>query len=181
MVYRKDVERKIRRLKDLYNASSQNAEDQILYSKGALMELCGWIEDSMDSIALRAVKGLLETAPYKQISGSNVSNVYGFEYKKYFRPMMISQIGVSDMELLEKSMGADVDVLKAKLESFIQYRGCAAHSAKTPSMGAFNDPSVILGDLAVIYPILRRLYSKVIIYNKARKLNRSILKSTLSI
>jgi hypothetical protein len=180
MILRKEIYPKLERVNALYLGSSTSISDQIFYSKGSLIELCGWIEDSLDLIAMRAVKGLIVTASYTQIATSIVGNVYGFDYKKYFRPLMISMIGVFDMENIENKLGAEISQLTAILDRLKKYRGAAAHSLKTPSLGPYSSPSIIIQDFKVIYPILVKLYSTVIKYNKCRIHMRKQLLSQLS-
>jgi hypothetical protein len=107
-------------LEVLYNNSSSQKK-AIYFSKLALIEFCGWIENAMDNIILvYSNKNLTQEANKKYILKTVVGRTYGFDYETNFRPMMIRTIGIREVEKLELKLqrnGAQVSILKSTLST----------------------------------------------------------------
>ena len=60
-----------------------------MYSKIAMLEMCGWIEQAMDDIVLSLVQRHL-TIPEntKRFKDRAVQDTHGFEYISHFRPLL---------------------------------------------------------------------------------------------
>ena len=52
MIGKTNIERNIKQLKTNFNKTN-SPKLELFYSKLAIIELCGWIEESMDDIVLR--------------------------------------------------------------------------------------------------------------------------------
>ena len=80
-----------------------------------MLELCGWIEESMDDIVQRCANRLLNKQASKNyIANQIIKPTYGFEYKKHFMKMLSYVVGLINIEKLEDKQ----DPLKrARLES----------------------------------------------------------------
>jgi uncharacterized Fe-S cluster-containing radical SAM superfamily enzyme len=99
MINGETIQKTLDELENLYNSASENGVENskilILYSKLAILELCGWIEETQDEIIINYVKTKLqrvETITYfeKEI----VDKIYGFHYNnQYFRKMLVYTIG----------------------------------------------------------------------------------------
>lgn len=130
MVKKIIIEQTLKRLRRLFMARAGDPRDQLLYSKLAILEFCGWIEDSMDDIVnkytVRKLK-LPENVQYfeKQI----VKRIYGFEYNLHFRKLMIGAVGIVRLEKIEKNIGASVlapfeatlNILKARRDTLAHH------------------------------------------------------------
>jgi hypothetical protein len=65
---------------------AKTAKDAQFFAKLAILELCGWIEESMDDIILRwGRKQLKETANLNYCEKDIVKRTYGFDYDVNFR------------------------------------------------------------------------------------------------
>lgn len=103
---------------ELLNRKYVNAatlRDKNFYSKMAVLELCGWIEVSMDDIVTRTTNRLLKSESNKNYVISAVTKNSGFHYKDNFRKMMVNLVGISGCEKFEKKVNSAV-ALKFQIE-----------------------------------------------------------------
>lgn len=115
MIAKTNIESHLRRMDSKYAKAKSNNE-AMFYSKMAIIELSGWIEESMDDIILRcSVRCLKESDNRKLIKGI-VSRNYSFQYEK-FRGMLIQLIGLIEFEKLEKYMDDNYPAEKANFVS----------------------------------------------------------------
>ena len=149
-------------LNDKYEqAPASKPQDSIYFSKLAILEYCGWIEDAFDKIALRCVKNKLETPHYKQIlNNSIIQNNHGFQYKKNVRPMLLKTVGIAQMEKFELSISdtGKLEILTSQLKDVLTDRNNAAHLA-SDTLQTYPAPSITINRLHIVYPILREMYS----------------------
>lgn len=159
MVLKRDIKNLLEDLDSYYNSTSHPRSTH--YSKLAVMELCGWIEESFDKVAERCVKNKIRTTTYLDIMNSIVEKNYGFKYNSNFRRMMLQTIGIRRMEQLEIKLNnsGEKSILDAVLNSLIVERNRAAHTTTAGTMATYQAPSVTINQLETIYPIIRRLYS----------------------
>lgn len=166
MVVKGHILNAIKSLDKRYNQAlgSTNPQDSIYYSKLAVLEYCGWLEESFDSIVRRALKGKLKTQHYKQmLEDGIIGNNYGFQYKDNLRPMLIRAIGLSRMEALEVSLDRSgmLPVLISELESVKKDRNSAAHTWINGATRTYPAPSITKARLEKVYPIAKKLYSMI--------------------
>jgi len=159
MILKKDIKKLLKDLDNYYNATSHPRSTH--YSKLAVMELCGWIEESFDKVAERCVKGKVRTLAYQDIMNSIVRKNSGFKYNANFRRMMLQTIGVRRMEQIEISLNStgEKSVLDSVLNNLITERNRAAHTTTAGTMTTYQAPSVTINQLETIYPIIRKIYS----------------------
>ena len=70
--------------------NSTTTKESLFYSKLAVLELCGWIEESMDDIVLRcARRHLKDQANIDYVHEDIVKRTYGFDYQRHFRRMLM--------------------------------------------------------------------------------------------
>jgi hypothetical protein len=80
-----------------------SAEEAQWFAKLAIIELCGWIEESMDEVIRRCSKRHLRVAANQAMCQDDIiGKTYGFEYKKHFRSMLIRLLGLVAVEQLEQ-------------------------------------------------------------------------------
>lgn len=103
-------------------AKSRPQRETLMFSKLAILELCGWIEESMDSIInVTLLKKLREERNKKCLRG-HIKRQSGFDYKDNFRKMLIEAVGLIRVEKLERQinqtkftkMCAALDTLKTR-------------------------------------------------------------------
>jgi len=155
----------IRILKDLereYNRSS-SSKKSLYYSKLALIELCGWIEESMDDIILRCAKRKLkEAGNFKYTDETIVQPNHGFTYKSHFRRMLIQLLGIITAEKIEALVDpVKAAGLKSQLGTLKISRNSEAHTHLKGLTKTIDSPSVTLARFPFIYDGLKE-YESVI-------------------
>lgn len=82
-----------------YNKSTTTTHYAVLYSKLAVIEFCGWIEQVFDEILDEYITDkLMLPANYNHIKNNIIAPNYGLHYEKNFRKMMMSIIGINNLE-----------------------------------------------------------------------------------
>lgn len=138
-------------------SDSTSQKKAIYYSKLALIELCGWIEESLDDIILRHANRHLKNSDNKDYCKKSIIKPnYGFQYKRNIRPMLISLIGLIELEKLEKELEktSQITLLIGHLGNIRDSRNTAAHTHLKGVTRRFNAPSRTIGDFNRIKPIL---------------------------
>ena len=142
---------------------AQSTKESLFYSKLAILELCGWIEESMDDIVLRCSnRHLRERSNKNYIEKYVVQRTYGFDYEKHFRKMMIHLVGVINVERIEKKVDPiKRDLFKSTLSSLKTMRNAEAHTHLKATTRQINAPSVTLSQLPAVLDGLME-YDRVI-------------------
>ncbi|MEJ5316671.1 MAG: hypothetical protein WHS63_06665, partial [Tenuifilum sp.] len=128
----------------------------------AIIELCGWIELTMDNIVERFANKHLKTQPFKESFKSLKMNNYGFDYKKNFRRMLSQTVGLHNTEKLETKLNksGQIDILDAILKNLKKLRDDAAHTY-IDATKTYQAPSATKAQLEQIYPILKEFSKEV--------------------
>ncbi|SRR5258707_3051519 len=132
-------------------AASQT--ESLLLSKLAILELCGWIEDSMDDVVMRcAMRHLREEDNRKTCRLDFVKRTYGFDYETNFRSMLIRLLGLINVEKIEARVDQTKrDAMKGALSSLRLQRNTEAHTHLKGITRAINAPSVTIGQFSPLY------------------------------
>lgn len=160
MVVKKHILSNIKRLDSLYNSSP--TVEATYYSKLAIIELCGWIELTMDNIVEHFANKHLKTQPFKDSFKALKKNNYGFDYKKNFRKMLSQTVGLHNTEKVETTLNhsGQIAILNAILDSLKILRNDAAHTY-IDATKTYQAPSVTKAQLEQIYPILKDFSKEV--------------------
>ena len=159
------ISRNLTELSSRYSANTGNSRDPFYYSKLALIELCGWIEQSMDAIALDCARRHLKSKSNMNYIESSIRRTYSFTYKDHFREMLIQVIGIINVEELERMVDPrKFDAMKTSLGYLKSRRDSLAHtyidqvttSVDAPSLVNFHFQNVFDG-LEDIERCVRRL------------------------
>lgn len=107
MITKTYIIQNLRELNAAYNKS--NGKQSLYLSKLAILELCGWIELSMDDLVERhATRHLCESRNVKYHADEIVKKNYGFDYRSNFRHMMMRTVGLVTLERIERSIGQSI-------------------------------------------------------------------------
>lgn len=160
MVIKKDILANLKRLNQLYSAAPTT--EATYYSKLAIIELCGWIELSMDNIAEHFANKYLKTQPFKESFQALVDNNYGFDYKRNFRKMLNQTIGLHNMEKIETKLEThgEITILNSTLDILKNLRNNAAHTY-IGATTTYQAPSVTKAQLETVYPILKKISMEI--------------------
>ena len=89
MVNKSAIARNLSEINSRYN-KSRRPRDPLYFSKLALIELCGWIEVTMDSIVLHCAKRYLREAKNLEFVQERIQKTYSFIYESHFRAMLMN-------------------------------------------------------------------------------------------
>jgi hypothetical protein len=111
---------------------AKSQREALFLSKLAILELCGWIEESMDDLVLKcASRQLKESSNRKQCSDEFVRRTYGFDYQNNFRSMLIRLLGLLNVERIEARVDKTKrDGMKAALSTLKTQRDTEAHPSE---------------------------------------------------
>lgn len=156
MIARVYMEENLRRLDRLYRRAS-TPKESLFYAKLAVLELCGWIEESMDDVVIRcSIRSLRDQQNRSFVNDSVVRRNYGFEYNKHFREMLIKVVGLAQIERLEKHLDpAKHAKFKATLGALATVRNSEAHTHLKGMTRVVNAPSVTISHFNDVYIGLR--------------------------
>jgi hypothetical protein len=162
MIAKYDILKDLHALDLLYN-KARGKKKPLFYSKLAVIELCGWIEMTMDNIVLSCAKRhVKETKNFEWVKDELVGTVYGFTYKGHFRKMLRGFIGITCLEMLE----AKLDTVKfTRMESHLgalkDARNPVAHTHLRGVTARLDAPSVTRNRFSHIYDGLVDIDSKL--------------------
>jgi hypothetical protein len=147
---------------------ADSAKEALFCSKLAILELCGWIEESMDDVIRRcATRRLNEHDNRDFCEHEIIRRNYGFEYQINFRSMLIRLLGLVAVEKLEKKVDQTLYAsMTATLSSLKITRNAEAHTHLKGTTRILNAPSVTIGQFRTLYDGLTEFERKI----KAMKL-----------
>lgn len=131
----------------------------VYFSKLAILELCGWIEMSMDDLILRHSKRKIKDAENQShVEKKIVKRTYGFEYQRHFRQMLIELVGLVTCEKVDSEIDPALHtILLAELETLKTVRNQLAHTylKDKPVTYKIDAPSVTQQRLHHVYLALK--------------------------
>jgi hypothetical protein len=132
---------------------ARSQRDSLFFSKLAILELCGWIEESMDDIVLRCAMRHLKVPGNRNYCKTEfVQRTYGFQYHKNFRFMLVRLLGLVNVEYIEARVNQGKhDAMTAALASLTTQRNVEAHTHVKGTTRHINAPSVTLAQFQPLY------------------------------
>ena len=136
-------------------------KDTLFYSKLAILELCGWIEESMDDIVLGcARRHLTEQDNITFVEKQIVRRTHGFDYDMHFRQMLIQLLGVINVEKIEKIVDqGKLMKLRAALDGLKKVRDPEAHKHIKGVTRHIDAPSLTRAQFPALYDGLREFHA----------------------
>jgi len=163
MVVKKNILASLAMLDREYNNAllSPDPNKAVYFSKLAIIEYCGWLEETMDAIIAGYAKGKVKTVPFKEILKSRIEKTYGFQYRKHFRPLLVHVVGIIRCERIQSVLDSsgELATLESELDNYVEHRNKAAHTHISKILPSYPSPSATIGSLKTVYPILKRIYS----------------------
>lgn len=109
MINKKHIQNNLLQLHRYYRKSffGRNTSDNrkvLYYSKLAIIELCGWTEESMDDIVLTCAKRCLTDTRNITDLEESIGRTWGFDYSSDFRKLLIQVMGLVNVETLERNI-----------------------------------------------------------------------------
>ena len=165
MIYSRRIHRTLMFLDREYqkHISSFDQERPIMFAKLAIFEYCGWIEASMDEIAINCVRKRLRTSKSRSLLNIKINATHGFVYKEKARPLLAHAIGTERLLIVEKELSENgrLQTLTSNLATMNTARREAAHTFTNGITSRFDAPSITIQNFNQTEPILRQLWSLV--------------------
>jgi len=162
MISKKQIQDNLSQMDNLYRKSIGPMQP-LFYSKLAILELCGWIEESMDDIVQKCAKRYLkEGHNINFVNSSVIRQTHGFGYKNNFRNMLMQVIGIINTERLEHNLDStNFDILKSTLGSLKECRDLQAHTYVKGTTPHIDAPSTTQGHFQKIYVGLEDIEARI--------------------
>ena len=161
MVNYTDIEAKLQRLDTEYNNSILDPDLPIFYSKLAVIEFSGWIEDSVDSIVYDYIDNHIVDPIIKKNIKESVNRNYGFNYYSNLFKVFTSVLGVDTWENIEDKLKPQnlVDLVNVT-STFTGIRNKAAHSS-IDLMATFSSPSTTIAAYNKVKPAMMIIENEI--------------------
>lgn len=145
------IQENLRNLDRAYK-NAQKPKPLYYFSKLAILELCGWIEVSMDDIILRHCNRHLSLPQNRKfVEKDIVKRTYGFDYNNHFRAMLIRLVGIIEIERIESDTDPVVQALfVSNLTSLKTLRDSLAHTY-TKTLGTIDAPEITRARFEPLY------------------------------
>ena len=137
------IEKILRWLEERYDAA-ENTEikETKIYSKMAILELSGWVEESMDAIVWDLVGEKLEDKHEKRRFRKFVDSVSGFTYEKHFLKLLHKAIGIMNREVVERRIDNSIlSKFRVALKNLAKSRDHLAHTFSQGTQEYIDSPS----------------------------------------
>jgi len=126
-----------------------------MVAKFEIVKSCGWIEEEVDKLMLKYGVRCLKNTEYPEKYQKVVKDVYGFDYEKHFRKMLIQLIGMYGTCRIEEKVGDTRRLqFKSVLGQLKTRRDNLAHTqlkGQTPNLLGF---SVLKNNQGIVYHAL---------------------------
>ena len=144
---------------DVLYRKAKTTQQALFFSKLAIIELCGWIEMSMDEIVRCCSKRNLKNAANRNhIENAVIKRTSGFDYNQHFRDMLIQVIGLKSVERIENRMDASkLQKLTAALSTLKILRNREAHTYLKGVTAILDAPSITKARFTDIYEGLQEI------------------------
>ena len=144
----------LQKINTVYQNSSNDLDLPALFSKLAILEVCGWIEEAMDNIVLECANRLtLNIDDLDTFEKESVKKTYSFSYDKHFRRLLVQLIGLRSIAAVEQKLDQAIFAkFKSDIYSLKVRRDDFAHAHVQQITHNFDAPSVTI-------PRFRRVYS----------------------
>jgi len=135
----------------------------LYFSKLAIMEACGWIEESMDDIIRRcAIKHLKETKNLDFVKKDIIKRTTSFEYDQHFRNMLMRLVGMINIERLEQILDLHkFTKMTSSLSALKQRRDELAHTYIKGTTPIIDTPSLTKDRFLNVYEGLKDIESYI--------------------
>jgi len=155
MVNKTIIQQNLKRIDKLYNKHIGGIEADY-YSKLALLEVCGWIEETMDDIVRSCARKHLKKQNSFDSIEKVIENTHSFKYQSNFQNMLRQLVGLINLEKLENNYNSiKFQLLASSLGTLKQYRDEHAHTYIKGQTNTFYAPSFTISHFYKVYDGLK--------------------------
>lgn len=149
MKTRAEISILLNRLNGLYIKSGRRPEFQLYVAKICVLEVCGWIEESLDIFYLHHAKRLLKDADNRKDIVCRIKRIYSFEYDRPMRSVLECLVGLSGIESFESAVSPAVFApMVAALSALKSSRNALAHTHIPGTQAQIDAPSLTIARFA---------------------------------
>jgi hypothetical protein len=161
MVKKTQIQSNLNQIEKLYQ-KYMGGRRGLYFSKLAIIEACGWIEESMDDIIRGcANKHLKEQKNLKSVE-ELIRETHSFKYDPSFRDMLIQIIGIINVEKLEQVFDEHkFTQMTSSLGELKQRRDDQAHTHIKGTTLTIDAPSVTKKRFQNVYEGLKDIESRI--------------------
>lgn len=162
MIAKSYIQSNLKEIERRFN-KARTQKEPLYYSKLAVLELCGWLEISIDDLVCRAVRKRVKDARVlEDFEKSVVNPIYGFHYKKHFRKMVCGAIGEVNMHDIELKMNQlRRQQLISELNALTINRNSLAHTYLKGATQNIDAPSRTIARFQIIYECLKEFENEI--------------------
>ena len=160
MINKSQIQNNLTQINNFYN-NSKRPKATLYFSKLAILELCGWIEESMDDVIKTYSKRHLKKSDnLRLVENQIIKRTYSFEYGQHFRNMLIQVIGIINVEKLEDNLDkTKFDIMQSTLISLKECRDKQAHTHLKDVTINIDSPSITQTRFQNVYNGLKNIES----------------------
>jgi len=162
MIAKSYIESNLNEIERQFN-KSRSQKEPLYFSKLAVLELCGWLEISIDDLVCRAVRKRVKDARvFASFEESVVNPVYGFHYKRHFRKMLCGAVGEITMHEIETNMDQlKRQQLESELNALSVNRNSLAHTYLKGVTQNIDGPSRTIARFQITYNCLKEFEKEI--------------------
>ena len=162
MIDETQIQSTLNQLDQLFQEHRGSDED-LYYSKLAIMEVCGWVEESIDDMVRECANKYLNDPKNSEFVKYWIDRTYGFHYENNFRGLLVRLMGIINVERLEQKLNpVRFDLLKSSLGTLKQLRDKQAHTHITDTTKSIDAPAVPRQHFKYVYEGLKEIESHIL-------------------
>jgi hypothetical protein len=146
-------------LNNLYNYAKASNLEAYSFSKVAVLELSGWVQETIEKITESYYSENIKDKTCNQSFGEIIHNNSGFHYDRNLGNILGYVIGIYGIKTIESKIGTgEISKLKALLTNLTKKRNDVAHNYKESSITVSVDaPSLTIKNCKDIFDLLKKL------------------------
>lgn len=162
MIDKTKILQTLQRLDTEYNNYISDPEMPIFFSKLAIMEFCGWIEMSYDSILQEYVDSHIVDQDCRNIIHGFIRKNHGFAYESNIFQTFAIVLGANTWENILDVMSDKEKVdFKNTLEEYSKNRNTAAHTNIAGTTNTYKAPSEVIKTFQLFLPAIQKIETEV--------------------
>ena len=131
---------------------AKSQKDNLFFSKLAILELCGWLEESIDEIVEDFAKKHIKNLNNRKLIQDKTTRTYGFEYERHFKSLIIQLVGIVVFERIEANIDSTkLQLFISSISSLVTRRNSEAHTHIKGVTKIIDAPSLTINHFNNIY------------------------------
>ena len=161
MVNKTRIQSNLNQIEKLYQKYTVGRRG-LYFSKLAIIEACGWIEESMDDIIRGCANKHLSDQKNLRVVEGLIKDTHSFKYEPNFRGMLIQTIGIINVEKLERVFDTNKFIqMTSSLGELKQRRDDQAHTYIKGTIRTIDAPSLTKKRFLNVYEGLKDIESYI--------------------